>query len=177
MNILKTIARIAVTIIMLGSITRIQADEVGEGAFFGATSGAIIGGAAGGGRGAGIGAGVGLGLGLIGGGIAKSNRQKRERRYQTRSLQDRREEYAHEEIMPDGDFESEDEDDYVVSAPTPKVKAKARAKSRKSTPVEAQDEETANNNDTVDTASEDEEYKDEEVMPHGDLETSYEDEI
>ena len=151
----------AITIVMFSSIARIEADEVGEGAFMGATSGAIIGGAAGGGRGAGIGAGVGLGLGLISGGIAKSRRQKREQRmYQAQSL--RREEYAHEELFGDtpSDIDEDDENEYVDT----QVKTKKESSSTK-------------NNATVDTASEDEEYKDEEVLPARNIETSYEDEI
>jgi hypothetical protein len=132
----KTIILITVLLFANTSIIT-QADEVAQGAFWGASSGAIIGGAAGGGRGAGIGAGVGLGLGILSGGVAKSRRKKREKSY--RSL--RNEEYAHEEIMPDGDLENDEKN---IKTKTPKKIA---------------------NNQTVDSSTEDDEYIDEEVLP------------
>lgn len=139
MNCSKLFARIALTILLISSVAQVQCDEVAAGAFGGAATGALIGGAAGGGRGAGIGAGVGLGLGLISGSAAKSRRKRAERQYETqyvsrRSRQNRNEEYAHEEIIPET-MRTENDPGYE---------------------------------DTV---------VDEEVMPQGSIETSYEDEI
>ena len=147
--------RIAVTLLLISSMAQTHSDEVAAGAFGGAATGALIGGAAGGGRGAGIGAGVGLGLGLISGSAAKSRRQRAERQYETqsvrrRSRQNREEEYAHEEIIPE--VMRTDDDDTVI-------------------------ESQSADHSTVDTATENSEYKDEEVMPKGGIETSYEDEI
>ena len=145
MKMLNICMRITLSSFLLAITTPLCADEVAEGAFGGATTGALIGGIAGGGRGAGIGAGVGLGLGLISGGAAKSRRQRRERRYQTQQLRD--EEYAHEEIMPNGDLEN---DTYTIE------------------PAASEDEDSTSNA-TIDTASEDTEYAHEEIMPGGNL--------
>lgn len=153
-----------VTFIVTSIITNTYSDEVGEGAFWGATSGAIIGGAASGGRGAGIGigAGVGLGLGLIGGSAARSRRQRREEQAYQRYRSLRNEEYAHEELFAGtpGDIDEDDDNEYV----TTQIEKKPKKYSSKE------------NSATVDIASEDEEYKDEEVMPDRTIEVSYEDE-
>lgn len=154
------------TIISLTSL--VSADEVFDGAFTGAATGAIIGGAAGGGRGAGIGAGVGLGLGLIGGGIAQSRRERREQRYATQRLRDRREEYAHELIMgPDEELaglQGSDLDDHdyqtVETAPIAEIES-----------TQAQD------HSTIDTATDDTESSPEDFKPAKGIEVSYEDEV
>lgn len=146
--------RITLVAMLFTSLAPLSADEVAAGAFGGAATGALIGGAAGGGKGAGIGAGVGLGLGLMSGSAAKSRRQRRERRYRTSRLRD--EEYAHEEIMPNGDLENDDSYSIEPSA------------SEDDDSSDNAQPETANNA-PVDTAGEDE-YKHEEIMPGGDLE-------
>ncbi len=152
-------------LLLMCPAVQVQSDEVAAGAFGGAATGALIGGAAGGGRGAGIGAGVGLGLGLISGSAAKSRRQRAERQYEAqsvrrRSRQNRNEEYAHEEIMPDNML-TEDDPGYEGSEAVDTTPATS----------------SGNAHATFDTASEDTEYRDEEVMPQGSIETSYEDEI
>lgn len=156
-------AHLVITIVLISS-WQIQCDEVASGAFGGAATGALIGGVAGGGRGAGIGAGVGLGLGLMSGSAAKSRRQRAERQYETqsvrrRSRQNRNEEYAHEEIIP-ATMRTEDDPGYEDTEVI------------ESTPIATT---SSDDHSTINTASEDTEYKDEEVMPKG-IETSYEDE-